>query len=152
MPLVNYFLLAISASLFLTFAHSQEVIIVDGDTIRVDGEKIRFTGIDAPELRQTCVKKDEVLPCGEFSKTLLEDLIQDKKVSCVREGNDRYGRTLAECYINEQSLSSFLVRSGYAFAYRQYSKKFIEDEEYAKINANGMWDTEFQFPWNFRKK
>tara|TARA_Y100000768_G_C23957391_1_gene673534 strand:+ start:716 stop:1174 length:459 start_codon:yes stop_codon:yes gene_type:complete len=151
-PLINYFLLAISTSLFLTFAHAQEVIVVDGDTIKVDGEKIRFTGIDAPELRQTCIKKDEVLPCGELSKILLEDLIQDQKVSCVREGKDRYGRTLAECYVNEQSLSAILVRSGYAFAYRQYSRKFIEEEKYAKINSNGMWDTEFQFPWNFRKK
>ena len=86
MPLINYFLLAISTSLFLTFAHAQEVIVVDGDTIKVDGEKIRFTGIDAPELRQTCIKKEEILPCGELSKILLEDLIQDQKVSCVREG------------------------------------------------------------------
>ena len=39
---------------------------------------------------------------------------------------------LAECFVNDESLSSYLVRSGYAFAYRRYSKKFIPDEDYAK--------------------
>ena len=36
---------------------SQDIKITDGDTIRIDGEKIRFSGIDTPELRQTCLKQ-----------------------------------------------------------------------------------------------
>ena len=53
--------------------------------------------------------------------------------------------------LNGESLSGFLVRSGYAFAYRKYSKKFIKDEEFAKENKFGMWSMEFEYPWNFRK-
>ena len=53
--------------------------------------------------------------------------------------------------LNGESLSSFLVRSGYAFAYRKYSKKFIKDEEFAKENKLGMWSMEFEYPWDFRK-
>ena len=53
--------------------------------------------------------------------------------------------------LNGESLSSFLVRSGYAFAYRKYSKKFIRDEEFAKENKLGMWSMEFEYPWDFRK-
>ena len=53
--------------------------------------------------------------------------------------------------MNGESLSSFLVRSGYAFAYRKYSTKFIKDEEFAKINKLGMWSMTFQYPWDFRK-
>ena len=30
--------------------------IIDGDTIILNGEKIRFTGIDTPELKQTCLQ------------------------------------------------------------------------------------------------
>jgi endonuclease YncB( thermonuclease family) len=48
-------------------------------------------------------------------------------------------------------LSRFLVRAGYAFAYRKYSKKFIKDEEYAMKKGIGMWSTDFLFPWDFRK-
>ena len=42
-------------------------------------------------------------------------------------------------FCEEESLSKYLVRNGYAFAYRRYSKKFIEDEEYAKENQLGLW-------------
>ena len=53
--------------------------------------------------------------------------------------------------LNGESLSSFLVRSGYAFAYRKYSKKFIKEEEFAKENKLCMWSMEFEYPWDFRK-
>ena len=53
--------------------------------------------------------------------------------------------------MNGESLSKFLVRSGYAFAYRKYSTKFIKDEEFAKANKLGMWEMTFQYPWDFRK-
>ena len=53
--------------------------------------------------------------------------------------------------LNGESLSSFLVRSGYAFAYRKYSKKFIKEEEFAKENKLGMRTMEFEYPWDFRK-
>jgi hypothetical protein len=31
--------------------------ITDGDTIKINGEKIRFSGIDTPELKQIVLKK-----------------------------------------------------------------------------------------------
>ena len=39
--------------------------IVDGDTIILNGEKIRFSGIDTPELKQTCLNNNEVVNCGK---------------------------------------------------------------------------------------
>ena len=48
-------------------------------------------------------------------------------------------------------MSKFLVRSGYAFAYRKYSTKFVEDEDFAKTNKLGMWSMTFKYPWDFRK-
>ena len=81
----------------------------------------------------------------------LIEKIANQNVNCVRESTDQYGRTLAECFIGQESLSRFLVRAGYAFAYRKYSKKFIKDEEYAMKKGIGMWSTDFLFPWDFRK-
>ena len=133
----------------ISFADSLRV--VDGDTIVLNGEKIRFTGIDTPELKQTCMQDDQELDCGMTAKMLLVKKIGNNTPECISEGKDVYKRTLAECFINGESLSSYLVRSGYAFAYRKYSKKFIKDEEYAKKNKIGMWVMEFEFPWNFRK-
>ena len=139
---------------FLTYTDvkSQNLKITDGDTIKINGEKIRFSGIDTPELKQTCLKEGIKNFCGKEAKQILIDKIADNKVTCVREGKDRYKRTLAECFVNDESLSSYLVKSGYAFAYRRYSKKFIPDEDYAKLNKLGMWSMEFDYPWDWRKK
>jgi endonuclease YncB( thermonuclease family) len=139
---------------FFTYADikSQDIKITDGDTIKINGEKIRFSGIDTPELKQTCINKGAKNSCGIMAKQILIDKIADNNVICVNEGKDQYKRTLAECFVNDESLSSYLVRSGYAFAYRRYSKKFIVDEDYAKFNKLGMWSMEFDYPWDWRKK
>ena len=125
--------------------------VVDGDTIVLNGEKIRFSGIDTPELKQTCLQGDQKVSCGMTAKKLLAEKIGNTTVECISEGKDTYKRTLAECFVNGESLSKFLVRSGYAFAYRKYSTKFIKDEEFAKANKLGMWAMTFQYPWDFRK-
>ncbi len=151
MSLIRYFLLIAISNLILIFSHAQEIIVTDGDTIKIDGERIRFTGIDAPELNQKCSKNEMDIACGELSKEKVETLIFGQEVNCVSEGKDQYGRTLAECFVGTISISSYLVKEGYAFAYRKYSKKFIQDEEFAKMNNNGMWDTKFIFPWDFRR-
>ena len=44
-----------------------------------------------------------------------------------------------------------MVRSGYAFAYRKYSTKFVQDEDYAKKNKLGLWQMNFEYPWVYRK-
>ena len=107
---------------------SDNLKIIDGDTIILNGEKIRFSGIDAPELKQTCVKNGQKIFCGVSAKMLLVKKIGDLAPICVKEGVDNYKRTLAECFIDGESLSVFLVSSGYAFACRKYSKKFIKEE------------------------
>ena len=137
--------------LIFSSANSDLLIVTDGDTIRIGDERIRFSGIDAPEIKQTCIYQEIDFKCGEFSKNLLIEKISNQEVSCIRESTDQYGRTLAECFVGKESLSSYLVREGYAFAYRKYSDKFIPDEEYAQSKGNGMWSMDFMFPWDFRK-
>ncbi len=148
------FLISFSALIFILIINqvkSQTIKIVDGDTIHLNGEKIRFTGIDTPELKQSCLKEGIKDLCGVTAKQILIDKIGNNNVECISEGKDQYKRTLAECFVNNESLSSYLVRSGYAFAYRRYSKKFIPDEDYARVNKIGMWSMEFDYPWVYRK-
>ena len=142
-----------STIFFLISNHvkSQDLKVVDGDTIHLNGEKIRFTGIDTPELKQSCIKEGAIDPCGVTAKELLIEKIGDYKVECISEGKDQYKRTLAECFVDGESLSSYLVRNGYAFAYRKYSQKFVLDEDYARINKFGMWSMKFDYPWDYRK-
>ena len=145
-------ILAILIFFIFNYFKPQEIRVVDGDTIHLNGEKIRFTGIDTPELKQSCIKDGVIDPCGVTAKEILIKKITDNKVKCISEGKDRYKRTLAECFVNDVSLSRYLVRSGYAFAYRRYSKKFVSDEDFARNKQLGMWSMNFDYPWDYRKK
>ena len=151
MSLIKLSLFLLFGLLIFSSANSDQLIVTDGDTIRIGDERIRFSGIDAPEIKQTCIYQEIEFKCGEFSKNLLIEKISNQQVSCIRESKDQYGRTLAECFVGKDSLSSYLVREGYAFAYRKYSNKFISDEEYAQSKGNGMWSMDFMLPWDFRK-
>ena len=147
--LIFYFF---SSIFFLTNnLFASHVTVVDGDTIKLGDVKIRFSGIDAPEINQTCVASEGKVACGKISRDILITKVTNNKISCTDEGKDFYGRVLGECFVNGESLSRYLVREGFAFAYRKYSDKFISDEEYAKSNRFGMWSMKFQYPWDYRK-
>ena len=45
-----------------------------------------------------------------------------------------------------------MVKSGWAIAYRYYSKKYINDEYFAQKNKLGMWQGSFLEPRKWRKK
>ena len=144
--LIATFILLIVPNVFSNTVH-----VIDADTIKIGNEKIRFSGIDAPELNQDCFKNEKKILCGVLAKKALLKKIGNKVPKCIIEGKDIYKRILAECFVNGDSLSKFLVRNGYAFAYRKYSKKFIEDEEFARKNKLGLWSMRFEYPWKFRK-
>ena len=147
--LIFYFF---SSIFFLTNnLFASHVTVVDGDTIKLGDVKIRLSGIDAPEIDQTCVASEGKVACGKISRDILITKVTNNKISCTDEGKDFYGRVLGECFVNGESLSRYLVREGFAFAYRKYSDKFILDEEYAKSNRLGMWSMKFQYPWDYRK-
>ena len=152
MSLIKLSLTILFTLFFTNSVYADQLTVTDGDTIRIGEERIRFSGIDAPELKQTCLYQEIEFNCGEFSKNLLIEKISNQEVSCIIESNDQYGRTLAECFVGKDSLSSYLVREGYAFAYRKYSDQFIIDEEYAQSKGNGMWSMQFIFPWEYRRQ
>ena len=114
--------------------------IIDGDTIKINNEKIRFAGIDTPEREKIG---------HEFSKQKLKEKIGNNIVICIREKNkDWWGRTVAECFVNGESISSFMVKNGYACNYVKYSKKkYAKEQKYAKANKLGIWKMKFDLSW-----
>ena len=136
---------------FNSFAEEQ-VKVIDGDTIHIGKLKYRFSGIDAPEIKQLCNKDGKEVLCGVLAKNVLIEKINNSPVTCKIEEVDRYKRLVAECFVREESLSKFLVKNGYAVAYRRYSMKFVDDENYAKENKLGLWSMAFEYPWDYRAK
>ena len=148
--IIYFFIFSFFLSSIL-IASEKEIQVIDGDTIYVGKLKYRFFGIDAPEIKQICEKDNTKIQCGVIAKSVLKNKIADKIPECIVKDKDRYQRLVAECFIGKESLSRFMVREGYAVAYSQYSKNFIEDEKYAKENKLGIWSMNFQIPSEYRK-
>ena len=139
--------------LFIGVAHAENAVkVIDGDTIHIGSKKYRFSGIDTPEMKQTCKKDNQIVMCGVIAKNALVKKINKQQVNCKEEEVDRYKRIVAECFVGNDSLSKYLVRNGHAVAYRKYSMKFVEDEDYAKQNKLGLWSMSFDYPWDYRAK
>ena len=151
MKKIIYFFLFIFLLSNISYANEKKIQVIDGDTIYIGKLKYRLFGIDAPEIKQICEKDNIKIKCGVIAKNVLKNKIADKIPECVVKDKDRYQRLVAECFIGKESLSKFMVREGYAVAYTQYSKDFIEDEKYAKENKFGIWSMNFQMPFDYRK-
>ena len=136
----------------VNFAYTNKVRIVDGDTIHINKVKYRLHGIDAPEIKQDCQVNDRKYDCGVKSKNFLESLVENKEITCKQKNIDKYKRIIATCYTEKLNLNKEMVKSGWAIAYKYYSKKYINDELFAQRNKLGMWQGSFLEPRKWRKK
>ena len=134
------------------FVREPEVVagsahVVDGDSIRLDGQDIRIAGIDAPELRQTCLVDGRSCACGDIARKALEAMLAGRHVTCRISGRDRYGRRLASCEAEGEDIGAALVRRGYAVAYGRYEN----EEEAARREGLELWSGSFERPSEWRR-
>ncbi|MDF1627050.1 MAG: thermonuclease family protein [Parvibaculaceae bacterium] len=80
----------------------------DGDTIRAGDERIRIIGIDAPELgrRARCVAEQKA---AEKARDFLSTALASGPVTITRQGEDRYGRTLAYVFVNGRDIADTMI-------------------------------------------
>ena len=149
-----YSVIGILTCFFLTTVAFGQIKIVDADTIILNKEKIRLHGIDAPETEQSCYIEEEAWPCGikatEYLKKLLEG-VSTPSLLCKISSKDRYGRSIAVCYVGEININRNLVENGWALAYSEFSKDYIVYEKLASENKVGIWQGVFVEPWDWRK-
>lgn len=126
--------------------------VIDGDTIDLHGQRIRFFGIDAPESRQTCQRDGKDYLCGKEASMALADLIGTQTVTCKKKDKDPYQRIVAICWAGETELNRWMVANGYAVAYRHYSARYVPEEADARAAHRGLWSGAFEMPWDFRHK
>lgn len=84
---------------------SQPIYAIDGDTLRMGPERIRLRGIDTPEL-------DE--PGGPAARQRLDQLLREGPVRIVPHGQDVYGRTVADVFVDGRNVAMVLAQEGYA--------------------------------------
>jgi len=108
-------ILAAIFGLILFPAIAAEIRVIDGDTISVDGERIRIIGIDAPEIRRA--KCDAEYRRGMAAKAHLGVLVAGG-VQIRSQGRDRYRRTLAIVRdMQGRDVAAILIGEGLARAY-----------------------------------
>ena len=123
--------------------------VLDGDTIEIGSVRVRLWGVDAPEGRQTCLDGSRRWPCGRRATQALARQIDGLSVDC--EERDRDGRVVAVCRRNGKDVNAWLVREGWALAFRRYSQAYVEEESAAKAARRGLWRGKFVQPWDWRR-
>ena len=126
--------------------------VVDGDTIEIHGTRIRLFGIDAPEGGQTCTVQGKATPCGRRAAFALAGKIGRQVVECRPKDEDRYGRVVAVCSVGGEDVNAWMVAQGWALAYRYYSHDYVGQERSASKAKLGLWQGEFERPWDWRRK
>lgn len=129
--------------------------VIDGDTLEVNGQRVRLWGIDAFESSQTCQTHDSVIThsysCGLAATNTLENAVRNQHVRCVQKDIDRYKRVVAQCFIGDLELGRMMVLRGWAFDYTRYSGGHYKDVENAAHEVQrGAWAGSFQWPWDYR--
>ena len=127
--------------------------VIDADTLRAGGERVRLQGIDAPESAQECRGADGGrYLCGDQATRALRERIGRGTVTCKIEGRDRYQRALGICYAADGTdLNGWLVSQGHALAYRRYSTRYVGQEDQARSRGAGIWAGAFVPPWDWRR-
>jgi endonuclease YncB( thermonuclease family) len=125
--------------------------VVDGDTLEINGVRVRLWGIDAFEHAQTCQQPGGSYSCGRAASQVMEELTRNQYVRCSQRDTDRYKRVVAQCFVGTTDLGQALVLKGWAFDYTHYSGGFYKDAQAGASEARrGAWRGSFQWPWDYR--
>ena len=102
---------------------------IDGDTIRIAGQKVRLQGLAAPEM-------DE--PGGIEAKNAMIELVTGLRVSCELDGTKSHDRLVGTCYAAGQDLAAILIQRGLARDCERFSGGRYQDLETASAKSLPM--------------
>ena len=122
---------------------------IDGDTLDIGGVRVRLSGVDAPEKRQTCRTGANVWSCGGLAAAALRS--RSGEIRCERRGRDEYGSVVARCVEGGLDIGAWLVSEGWALAHGPGSGGYLEVQEGAKADKKGIHRGDYVVPWEWRR-
>jgi endonuclease YncB( thermonuclease family) len=104
--------------------------VYDGDTITIASKlpyadsplyrfQVRLRGIDCPEIHGKTEDEKSMALCA---RTEMETLVMQKTVILKNVGTEKYGRLLADVYINDIHVNSHMLQKGLALPYSGKTK------------------------------
>lgn len=119
--------------------------VIDGDTIILkSGEKVRYIGIDTPEIDHENKRAE---PLGYAARSFNKKLLGSKRIRLEydKEKQDHYNRLLAYVFLPDGTFVNLeLVRSGMATYLHKspnlkYRKRLLQAQRKAMSEKKGIW-------------
>lgn len=123
---------------------------VDGDTLQLAGKRIHLYGIDAPEEGQNCLATGKLWNCGLEATFALAAEVGNHWITCKVMETIAQDQVKAVCHAGLYDLGTIMVSRGWALARHDVSKKYADEETWAKEDRRGLWRGEFIPPWDWR--
>lgn len=130
--------------------------VVDGDTLAIGNDRLRLWGVDAPEIRQQCLRNGQAFLCGEHVAEALRTYIGRDHVRCdFRDWNparalDHDDRAVVRCTVRGVDLADWLTSRGLAVPY------FVGNYRSSAMRACearlGLWAGSFARPSSYRRQ
>jgi len=111
--------LVMAAVLWAAAAHAG-VLVIDGDTVDIDGIRVRIEAIDTPETWRARCAAEYAL--GQRATARLGELLAGRQVTYIGTKIDRYGRVLATVYADGEDVGQTLLNEGLAVRWRPGAK------------------------------
>ena len=136
---------------FSTHGRAKETVIgkriqrvVDGDTVIVDGSRIRLLNVDTEESVHPNQSRNTSF--GRETSRAVKKAIQGKTADLECYGKDRYSRRLCYLFVDGENFNVKLVKQGWSRYYtkfgfsKEYHDQFIKAEEMGQSHGTGVWD------------
>ena len=105
--------------------------VYDGDTITIASKmpyensplfrfNVRLNGIDTPEIKS---KNKNEKALAILARDSLSQLIMNKKVALQNVKNEKYGRILADVYLDDLHVNKWMIEKQFAVEYDGKTKK-----------------------------
>ena len=129
-------------------------IALSGEMIRLQGQLLHLSGIEAPDQQQTCASADsQPWRCGEAALAALQRLAHSKKFRCLTRGlPDAAGRIEANCTVDGHDVAGALVKDGHVFSTASYFGGYAALEAEARRAGLGLWSGDADRPAEYRAK
>ncbi len=126
-------------------------VVVDGDTLVVDGMRFDLFALDAPEPEQVCEADGKLWACGEDAARVLNRIIAGRLVSCKAIGTNAEGVARGICRIGFEGLNREMAAAGMALSPPDGAAIYTAEEAAARAYPRGLWASRFVPPWEWRE-
>jgi endonuclease YncB( thermonuclease family) len=152
----------VAAGVALSASHQpaqNDPIVIDGDTLDIDGKIVQLYGIDAPELGQLCDSAGILWQCGVEAALALRKLVTlgNHGLTCAPWTDDpdrttAHGGVLEFCKLGHEDVALVMLLGGHSVALPGSFPDYLDAQEQARRARLGVWHSRFAMPWDWRAR